>query len=123
MGENPVLTKCGIEQANMVSKWLINQSTSLSAIKHIVVSPFMRTLQTAVPLAMALNVKLKIDFNVREARAQRLPDNTALCKDFQSVCQEIIKLNDRNYNTHFPLTAEDTYQSRMKRAAENLKKQ
>jgi len=64
MGNNPPLTPCGRQQARYTADWLQQHAR----IDHVVVSPFTRTLQTALPLAEALNQQLKVEPLLSEAR-------------------------------------------------------
>jgi broad specificity phosphatase PhoE len=58
---DPPLSKDGLIQANLLAKRLKNEN-----INHIFVSPFLRTIQTAYPLAQILNLPLKIEQGLSE---------------------------------------------------------
>lgn len=73
MGDNPPLTECGIKQAEHTASWLQNDSASRGGIQSIVVSPYTRTLQTALPLAVALDKKLKVEYLLSEANQPEGP--------------------------------------------------
>jgi len=73
MGDNPPLTECGIKQAEHTAKWLQEHSKSAGGIQNIVVSPYTRTLQTALPLAAALDKKLKVEYLISEANQPEGP--------------------------------------------------
>lgn len=64
MGNNPPLTPCGRQQARYTADWLQQHAR----IDNVLVSPFTRTLQTALPLAEALNQQLKVEPLLSEAR-------------------------------------------------------
>lgn len=73
MGDNPPLTPCGVKQANATADWLKDNSSAYGGIKNLVVSPYTRTLQTALPLAKALGLKLKIEYLLSEANQPEGP--------------------------------------------------
>jgi len=53
-GNNSPLTPCGKAQANHTAEWLMNSSAALGPIEHLLSSPFLRTLETALALAARL---------------------------------------------------------------------
>lgn len=63
MGDNAPLTNCGRRHAEYIAKKLAN-----SGIKQLAVSPWARTLQTSLPLAAALDLKIKVEYALSEAR-------------------------------------------------------
>lgn len=74
MGDNPPLTDCGIQQAQHTAKWLKSQSaSSQQGINNLLVSPYTRTLQTALPFADLLNLKLKVEYFISEANQAEGP--------------------------------------------------
>lgn len=71
MGDNPPLTPCGMKQAARTAEWLSNGTSG--SISNIVVSPFTRTLQTALPLAKSLGKTLQVEYLLSEARQPEGP--------------------------------------------------
>jgi len=124
MGDNAWLTPCGVTQANMRAQLLADIAPD---IKQIVSSPWARALQTALPLAKSLNLKIKVDNFLSEARQ---PDVANFA--FNALADEVTKgqlaevqdLWDLDYGS-FPLqTPEDDslYLDRVMLAATQLKK-
>mmetsp|Transcript_10632 Transcript_10632/g.14679 ORF Transcript_10632/g.14679 Transcript_10632/m.14679 type:complete len:334 (-) Transcript_10632:280-1281(-) len=124
MGDNPPLTPCGIRQASHTAKWLQGQKTG--GIKNIVVSPFTRTLQTALPFAKATGKKLHVEYQISEANQPEGPfrefniDNAG---ETVSQIEEAHKLWDLSYGSVPIKTPENytLYNARVKTAAKVLK--
>ena len=55
MSNNPPLTPCGRKQAEHAATWVHEHAAAVGGIRNIVVSPYTRTLQTALPLAKLLS--------------------------------------------------------------------
>eukprot|EP00927_Polykrikos_kofoidii_P052490 TRINITY_DN46363_c0_g1_i1.p1 TRINITY_DN46363_c0_g1~~TRINITY_DN46363_c0_g1_i1.p1 ORF type:complete len:325 (-),score=26.41 TRINITY_DN46363_c0_g1_i1:152-1126(-) len=68
MKNNAPLTRCGIAQARLTAEWLGDKN-----ITKIVVSPFTRALQTALPLAETIGVKLDVEHLLSEAIEEEGP--------------------------------------------------
>ena len=60
MGNNPPLTPCGLQQAEQTADWLVEASRAAGGIQRIVSSPFIRCLETALPLAKRLGLSLNV---------------------------------------------------------------
>jgi len=122
MGDNPPLTDCGIKQANVTARWLQREGS----IRNLVVSPYTRTLQTALPLAEALALNLQVEYAVSEANQ---PDGPF--REFNvnapgvtvSQLEKIHRLWDLGYGSVPIKTPENNtlYVERVKEAAKVLK--
>jgi hypothetical protein len=87
MGNNPPLTPCGVRQSTAASTWLQRNASAVGGIQHIVSSPYVRSLETALPLATKLGLALNVENLVSEARnadAAFRPDNILLPGDTQT---------------------------------------
>lgn len=68
------LSAIGHQQAVDVAQYLVSeQQNGRHNIKHILVSPFLRTIQTSLPLAKALGLPLKLESSVWETGCRRPP--------------------------------------------------
>ena len=75
MGNNPPLTpSCGVQQSEATAGWLVKNASSAGGIQHIVSSNYARSLETALPLARALGLKLQVENLVGEARRVAIAD-------------------------------------------------
>ncbi|CAE8625493.1 unnamed protein product, partial [Polarella glacialis] len=127
MGDNPPLTDCGIRQAEFTAGWMKDQSKLVGGIQNIVVSPFTRTLQSALPLAKALNQTLKVEYLVSEANQPEGPFREANINApgaTTSQLHEIHDLWDRTYGGPPIWTPENNtlYVERVQHAAKILRK-
>eukprot|EP00929_Paragymnodinium_shiwhaense_P084341 TRINITY_DN45086_c0_g1_i1.p1 TRINITY_DN45086_c0_g1~~TRINITY_DN45086_c0_g1_i1.p1 ORF type:complete len:341 (+),score=54.98 TRINITY_DN45086_c0_g1_i1:69-1091(+) len=125
MGINPPLTPCGISQAEHTKDWLLHETRNTGGISHIVVSPFTRTLQTALPLAKALLKPLKVDYLVSEARQPDGPFRAYNAWEDALTVQQLEEVQQRWDLTYgsFPIpTPEDfdLYNKRVALAAQML---
>lgn len=120
MGDNPTLTHCGQLQAQHVAKKLGN-----SNIKNLVVGPYMRTLQTALPLAETLDLPLKVEYALSESRQPEGP-----FREFNALAVEADDLKrienrwDPDYGS-FPIPtpeSDELYLQRMHKAVAILRK-
>lgn len=82
MGDNAWLTPCGVNQANKRAQILADSAD----IKQIASSPWARTLQTALPLAKAFNLKIKVEHLLSESRQ---PDGPNFA--FNALADEVTK--------------------------------
>jgi len=127
MGVNPPLTPCGVKQAEFTADWLKANTSSFGGISNIVVSPFTRTLQTALPLAKALNLTLKVEYLLSEAMQPQgpfQPYNAGLDASVVKQLQEIEAVWDTQYGSP-PIPTPETpkmYDARVEKAAKVLKK-
>mmetsp|Transcript_33399 Transcript_33399/g.91392 ORF Transcript_33399/g.91392 Transcript_33399/m.91392 type:complete len:243 (+) Transcript_33399:1584-2312(+) len=83
MGNNPPLTPCGFEQAEATARWLL----STASIQQIVMSPYIRTLETALPVANVTGLTLHVEYLTSEARQSGGPSrpfNVALDETHRS---------------------------------------
>jgi len=62
-----------VKQAKFTADWLKDHSGAHGGIKSIAVSPYTRTLQTSLPLARALGLKLKVEYLLSEANQPEGP--------------------------------------------------
>ena len=69
MGNNPPLTPCGLQQAEETADWLVDASRAAGGIRRIVSSPFVRCLETALPLAKRLGLSLHVSCSPHDAGA------------------------------------------------------
>lgn len=67
---DPPLSSLGMRQAMEVSQWLASRE-SVPPITKVLVSPYIRTIQTATPLAAQLNLKLLLEDGIAEGTATR----------------------------------------------------
>lgn len=126
-GNNPSLSQCGHEQAKLMAQTLQMTSAALGGIQNIVVSPFTRTLQTSLPLAKALGLKLKVERLLSEA--DRLDDpfresNMLQPAEVLKQLEEVHQLWDLDYGS-LPIPTPETvpmYGKRIQKAASFLKK-
>lgn len=128
MGDNPPITPCGIRQARRTAAWLQNQTASSGGIQNIVVSPFTRTLQTALPLAVALGKKLKVEHLLSEAMQPEGPYREFNIEaPFPTVPQlrEVHSLWDTSYNSLPIATPENNtmYHQRIGEAVKSVQNQ
>lgn len=126
MGDNPPLTPCGIKQANATAKHLHDVSADFGGIKSIVASPFTRTLQTALPLARALDLAIKVEYLVSEANQPEGPFRELNVKSGEETVgqlKDIGKRWDLGYGSPPIPTPEDPplYGKRVQKAAKVLK--
>lgn len=126
MGDNPPLTPCGVRQAEHTAKWLVQDSGHRGGIKNIVVSPFARTLQSALPLARALKQELKVEYTLSEAMEPEGPfreHNVRMSVLAKAQLTEISGLWDLHYGSPPIRTPENNtlYGERVKKAARVLK--
>lgn len=70
-GNNPELTSCGHRQAKAVTDRLLETAGNISAV---ISSPFMRCLQTALPLASATGHSIRVETILSEDRQHNGPD-------------------------------------------------
>jgi len=122
MGDNPPLTDCGIHQANLAANWLQDHGE----IKNIAVSPYTRTLQTALPLAKMLKLKLQVEYLLSEANQDEGPYREFNINALGATVEQLeeIKLRwDRAYGSPPIKTPENNtlYVDRVKEAVEVLK--
>jgi len=125
MGDNPPLTDCGRKQASFTAAWLKNASSLVGGIKHIVVSPYTRTLQTSLPLAQALGLKLQVEYLLSEANQPEGPHREFNIKEDKVTVADLLKASelwDTLYGSPPIPTPEvpELYGKRVKRAAEVL---
>jgi len=127
MGDNPPLTSCGVRQAKTTADWLKDNSSSYGGIKNIAVSPFARTLQTSLPLAKALGLKLKVEYLLSEANQPEgpfQPLNTGADKETKKQLEEASDKWDLHYGSP-PIATPETpvkmYDTRVKKCAKVLK--
>lgn len=121
MGDNPPLTECGIRQANATAQWLADRH-----IKTIVVSPFTRTLQTALPLAKRIGKQMNVEYLLSEAMQPDGPYrafNVDAPGATDSQLEEVLALWNLDYGSPPIQTPENNtlYLKRVKRAAKTLK--
>lgn len=127
MGDNPPLTHCGSKQASQTAGWLSEQKSKTGDIENIVVSPYTRTLQTALPFAESIGKKLHVEHLLSEANQPEGPfrefniDNSP---EVVSQIEEVHKIWDLDYSSIPIRTPENytLYNARVKTAAEVLKK-
>lgn len=118
MGDNAPLTSCGRRHAEYVAKKLAG-----SGIKQLVVGPYARTLQTSLPLAAALDLKIKVEHALSEARQPEGPYQplNALLLEEEEL-REIEKRWDLDYGS-VPIPTPETdelYVQRVRKAAATL---
>ena len=124
MGNNPPLTPCGLQQARATAEWLVRESAG--AIQAVVTSPFLRCLETALPLATRLGLSLRVEPLVGEARATYgpfRPFNAAVGATHEDALWEVTELLDKNYGS-FPIPTPEgdgRYWQRVRRAAATLR--
>lgn len=70
-GNNPELTSCGHRQAKALTDLLLETAGNISAV---ISSPFMRCLQTALPLASAIGHSIRVETILSEDRQDNGPD-------------------------------------------------
>jgi broad specificity phosphatase PhoE len=98
-GNNPELSECGRRQARLVSERLLAMSPSFASVFS---SPFMRTLQTAAPLAVAANTVIKVEALFSEDRQLNGPDQPRQSEASHSGASDwtqIEQLWDRGYSS------------------------
>lgn len=122
VGDNAPLTECGAKQAEHTAKWLQEKG-----IAEIVVSPFTRTLQTALPLAKLLGKQLNVEYLLSEANQPEGPHRQFnILGDDRTLrdLEEIQSLWNLNYGSAPIATPEDPalYVKRVARLPSNLKK-
>jgi len=123
MGDNAWLTPCGVKQANARAESL----AKFADLKNIVVSPWARTLQTALPLAKAFNLKLKVEYLLSEAMQPDGPNfafNAHADEITKGQLAEVQSFWDLDYGS-FPIQSpEDNllYDARVQLAATQLAK-
>jgi len=127
-GDNAPLTPCGLKQAGMLSSWLRSASESIGGVQHLLVSPYTRTLQTALPFAEASGLKLKVEYLLSEASQPAGPEqpfNNLVPKETVKQLEKIGDLWDLSYGSPpipTPETAGQMYDSRVMKAAKVLNK-
>ena len=126
MGNNPPVTPCGVQQAQATAMWLTTASAKFGGIQQIVASPYVRSLETALPLARQLSVQLHVDNFVSEARngdGPFRPDNLGLNVSTRARLADITSLWSPEYGSApIPVPEDDTgYTTRVKRGAASLR--
>jgi len=122
MGNNPPLTPCGMQQAEETARHL----AAASDISHIVSSPFLRTIETALPLAKLLNLSLNVEYLESEARQDDgpfRPFNLELGNEHTKYLLDAQARWDLDYGS-FPVPTPEgnrEYCSRVKTAAGSLR--
>lgn len=97
MGDNAPLTPCGIRQAQHVAEWLRDKD-----IRHVVASPYARTMQTALPIAKVFHETLKVEYLLSEAMQSEGPHREFNIDDpapTVAQLQEAHGLWDRHYGS------------------------
>lgn len=96
-GNNPELTSCGHKQADMVSDVLLEKAGNISAV---VSSPFVRCLQTALPLAKATGKSIRVEPVLSEDRENGpyQPQNSRPTLAGELDWMKLIDLWDRTYS-------------------------
>ncbi|MGY6530427.1 MAG: histidine phosphatase family protein [Cyanobacterium sp.] len=106
---DPPLSEDGIIQANVVAKKLKNEP-----IKHIFCSPFLRAIETAYPIAIALNLSLKIESGLGEWHNKDWMDSKPLTQYPDNLEKKYLDIIDWNYQPQiyppYPETLEEIYQ-------------
>jgi phosphohistidine phosphatase SixA len=98
MGNNPPITPCGVQQAEATAEWLATNGD----VQQIVASPYVRSLETALPLARKLDAKIHVENFASEARQDDgpfRPDNVALNVSAVQHLREISALWDESYGS------------------------
>lgn len=103
--DDPPLSREGIIQAEETALRLRHE-----IINHIFVSPFFRTLQTALPVANTLNLPVKVEYGFREAFAEFSCDPSLLpIKDKLKLFPQIDKEYKTALHPKYPETIPDMY--------------
>lgn len=112
-GDTP-LSPTGHIQAEEVAKWILK--TEKVPPKHILASPFLRTIQTATPLSKMMNLPIKLEKSVWETGCRNPPPPHD---------QEGFPLDTTGYESGFEPTCGERptdFRPRLARAAEIIRK-
>lgn len=121
--DNSQLTECGVKQANATARFLMGEADKVGGIKHILASPYARTLQTSLPLVKLLNLQLKVEHLLSEANQQEghfRQFNFTLGSETERQIKEVENLWDLNYGSP-PIHPPESPELYVKRAEEMVK--
>lgn len=127
MGDNPPLTPCGMRQAELAAEWLVGAAGDVGGLQQLVVSPFARTLMTALPLARRLGLRMQVDPALSEAMQPEGPfrgRNVLLRAEVTAQLDEIAEVHwDTQYGAVPVATPENVtlYNARVAAASEKLR--
>jgi len=106
---DPPLSEDGIIQAKAVAKRLENEP-----IKHIFCSPFLRAIETAYPIAIALNLPIKIESGLGEWHNKDWMDTKPLTQYPDNLEKKYLDVINLDYQPQiypqYPETLEEIYQ-------------
>jgi len=116
-GNNPPLSPCGHDQSRLLADYLATQG-----IRAVVSSPFARALHTALPLAEALRLRIKVEPLVSEDRQEADAFRQLNTRTAPELTDRLIQAWDTEYSSPPIATPEgnEEFWDRMDTAAATL---
>mmetsp|Transcript_84205 Transcript_84205/g.140653 ORF Transcript_84205/g.140653 Transcript_84205/m.140653 type:complete len:297 (-) Transcript_84205:111-1001(-) len=116
-GNNPELSDCGHRQSAWVARYLAHKG-----IRIVVSSPYVRALQTAVPLAESQGLRIRVDESISEDRQSSGPFRMRNTAGSTTEWARVLALWDPEYSAPPIQTPEghEQYWTRIERAVQAL---